>query len=700
MRILKLRTFIFLSLLAVVICVAPLTRRSVTAAGGDPQRSNASAKQPPAVIHGFDVANLDRTGNACTDFNAFANGGWMKNNPVPPAYARWGKFEELAEKNQDVLHGILEEAARNRTAKRGSLEQKLGDYYSSCMDEQRIESEGLRPLEPEFQRINAVKNAQDLQSEIAHLHDEGVRTLFGFGSAQDFKNAQAVIAQATQGGIALPDRDYYTSGDEKSKQLREAYVQHVARMFVLAGDDADTAAKEARTVLDIETHLAESSKTRVERRDPEANYHKMTVAELNEMTPHFDWAQYLNRRGLSIVKEVNVGQPEFFKALDKMLTNVPVDDWHTYLRWHLLNQSSPLLSSAFVKEDFDFNGRTLTGAQEQLPRWKRCVAGTDRALGEALGQFYVQKAFTPQTRERARQMVANLISVLREDLSTISWMSDETRQKATAKLDAYMQKIGYPDKWRNYEALDVTRGAYIENVHRSSEFEIKYNLGKVGRPVDRTEWGMTPPTVNAYYNPSMNEIVFPAGIMQPPFFDPQADDAINYGGMGAVIGHEMTHGFDDQGARFDASGNLLNWWTPTDFKNFRSRTDCVVNQFNGFEVEPGLFEQGKLVVGESVADLGGLTIAYRAFEKSQAGKPKKLIDGFTPEQRFFLAWAQVWAGNIRPEEARNRVKTDPHPLSRFRVNGPLSNMPEFAAAYSCKVGDPMVRPPDKRCQIW
>jgi putative endopeptidase len=418
------------------------------------------------------------------------------------------------------------------------------------------------------------------------------------------------------------------------------------------------------------------------------------------LTPHFDWAQYLKLRGLANVQEVNVGQPDFLKAVDKLLTTVPLADWQTYLRWRILDSSAPLLSSAFVEEDFNFNGRTLSGTQEMLPRWKRCVEGTDAALGEAVGEFYVKKAFTPQTRARAQEMVKNLIAALHEDLPTLTWMSDETRQRAAAKLDAFLRKIGYPDTWRNYEALDVSRGAYLENVRRASEFEIKRNLGKIGRPVDRTEWGMTPPTVNAYYNPTMNEIVFPAGIMQPPFFDPLADDAINYGGMGAVIGHEMTHGFDDQGAQFDAEGNLKNWWTAEDLKNFRDRTDCVVRQFDAYEAEPGLHLQGKLVVGESVADLGGLTLAYRAFQKAQAARPAKPIDGFTPEQRFFLAWAQVWASSIRPEEARRRVITDPHPLARFRVNGPLSNMPQFAAAYQCKAGDAMVRPPEQRCQIW
>jgi putative endopeptidase len=683
--------------LVFILCAVLATARRGSAAL-TPQAAVKAA--PAADIHGFDTANLDRNASACQDFNQFANGGWMERNPVPPAFARWGKFEELREKNQTVLRDILEAAAHNQKVKRGTTEQKVGDFYAACMDEPSIEAAGAKPLAPEFARIAAIKDVRGLQDQIAHMHSLGLGTLFRFSAAQDFKNSQSVIAQLSQGGISLPDRDYYLKDDDRSKQLRDEYAKHVAKMFELAGDTAETAGKEAQTVIEIERKLAEASKTRAERRDPAANYNKMSVAALNQLTPHIEWSQYLSQRGLTSVQEINVAQPDFLKAADKLLTSVPLEDWRVYLRWHLLNSSAPLLSAAFVQEDFNFNGRVLTGAKEMLPRWKRCVAGTDQALGEALGEFYVKKAFTPETKKRAQAMVVNLITALRQDLSTLSWMSDVTRQRAIAKLDAYLRKIGYPDKWRNYEALDIGRGAYIENVRRASEFEIKRNLGHIGKPVDRTEWGMSPPTVNAYYNPSINEIVFPAGIMQPPFFDPLADDAINYGGMGAVIGHEMTHGFDDQGARFDAEGNLVDWWTPADFKNFKERTDCVVKQFDAFEAEPGLHLNGKLVVGESVADLGGLTVAYAAFKQAQGGRPGKTIDGFTPEQRFFLAWAQVWAGNIRPEYARQLVVVDPHPLARFRVNGPLSNMAQFATAFQCKEGDPMVRPPDKRCQIW
>jgi putative endopeptidase len=606
----------------------------------------------------------------------------------------------LDEQNTMVLHDILEGLLKKPKLAPGN-EQKIADFYRSCMDEQTIEAEGVKPLEGEMERIDQINDVLSLEDEIARFHAHRIPAVFGFGVTQDFKDSTTIIAQANQGGLGLPDRDYYLSDDAKSKATREEYQKHVARTFVLMGDAPDRAAAEAATVLKIETKLAEASSTRIQRRKPEENYHPMTKALLIEMAPHFDWGRYFRNIGLPEIAKVNVGQPNFFKSADGMLTSVPVDDWKPYLRWHLVNAVSNTLSSKFVEESFNFNGKYLQGTKEILPRWKRCVGSTDRALGEALGQLYVEKTFTPQAKLRAQTMVKNLIEALRDDLTTLSWMSNETRQKAIAKLEAFQRKIGFPDKWRNYEALQVAKGAYYNNIVSAGEFDFRRNLGKIGKPVDRTEWGMSPPTVNAYYNPSMNEIVFPAGILQPPFYDPKADDAFNYGGIGAVIGHEMTHGFDDQGAKFDANGNLVMWWTADDFKKFSERTNCVVQQFNGFEVEPGLNQKGELVVGESVADLGGLTVAYAAYQKSLKGKPRpKNINGFTPEQRFFLGWAQVWAQNIRPEAARLLTAVDPHPLARFRVNGPLSNMPQFTSAFACKAGDAMVRPPDKRCQIW
>ena len=700
MRLFRRRALLIvlsLALIALSMTASRTSRAAFNEADSDPLGLFVGSPQK-AVASGFDPANLDRSANACQDFNQFANGGWIAKNQVPPAYPTWGRFQVLNEQNQMVLHDLLEGLLKKKTLAKGN-EQKLADFYGSCMDEQKIESEGITPLADELKRINDISDILSLEDEIARFHSHRIPAIFGFGVAQDFKDSKSYIAQTAQGGLGLPDRDYYTKDDDKSKQTRDAYLKHVARTFELMGDDADRAAAEAKTVMNIETKLAENSSTRVQRRNPDANYHPMIKSQLLELTPHFDWGRYFRNVGLPEIGKVNVGQPDFFKAADKLLTDIPVEDWKTYLRWHLVNAASPALSNKFVEESFDFNGKFLQGTKEILPRWKRCVSGTDRVMGEALGQLYVEKTFTPKARARAAGMVKNLIEALRDDLTTLSWMSDQTRQRAIAKLDAFVRKVGFPDKWRSYEVLQVNRGPFYNNTVAAGEFEFKYNLGRLNRPVDRSEWGMSPPTVNASYSASLNAITLPAGILQPPFYDPNADDAFNYGGIGAAIGHEMTHGFDDQGAKFDADGNLVMWWTPEDFKKFTERTDCVVKQFDSYEVEPGLHQNGKLVVGESVADLGGLTVAYAAYQKSLQGKPRpKTIDGFTPEQRFFLGWAQVWAGNIRPEAARLLTATDPHPLARFRVNGPLSNIQAFAQAFGCKAGDAMVRA--DRCQIW
>lgn len=696
------RRALFLTLCICLLAIGAIENRKADASRNEIAATfDVSADKPQqSVIAGFDFSNIDRSASACADFNKFANGGWMAKNPIPGAYSVWGRFTQLDEQNVNVLRDILDGLLKKKRLAAGN-EQKIADFYGTCMDEARIETEGIKPLEPELQRIANISDLLSLQDEIANLHAHRIPAVFGFGASQDFKDSTTIIAQLVQGGLGLPDRDYYLSDDAKNKATRAEYEKHVARTFELMGDSPEQSAKEAATVMKIETKLAENSATRIQRRNPEANYHPMTKGMLIDMTPDFDWGRYFRNINLPQVGKVNVGQPDFFKAASKLLRDASIEDWKVYLRWHVVNATSNTLSSKFVQESFNFNGKYLQGTTEMLPRWKRCVASTDRALGEALGQLYVAKTFTPQAKERARTMVANLVAALKDDLTTLSWMGDETRKKAIAKLEAYVRKIGYPDKWRDYEALRVNRGAYYNNAIAAGEFDFRRNLGKIGKPVDRTEWIMSPPTVNAYYNPQFNEIVFPAGILQPPFYDAKADDAFNYGGMGAVIGHEMTHGFDDQGARFDANGNLVMWWTPDDYKKFTDRTNCVVKQFDSFEVEPGLFQKGQLVVGESVADLGGLTVAYAAYQKSLEGKPRpKDINGFTPEQRFFLGWAQIWAQNIRPEAARLRNATDPHPLGRFRVNGPLANMPQFAAAYACKEGDAMVRAADKRCQIW
>lgn len=647
---------------------------------------------------GFDTKNLDRSCKPCDDFFEFAMGGWIKANPIPPEYSTWGSFTVLLDKNQQNLRQILETEENAKPAS-GSNGQKIGDFYASCMDTSAIDAAGVKPIEGELARIAAVRDIATLQAETARLQEQGVSAMFRFGSRQDAKDSTEVIAQAGQGGLGLPDRDYYLRDDEKSKKLRDAYEAHAQKLFELLGDPADKATAEAKTIMGIETALAKASMTNVEVRDPNKTYHRMTVAEVQALTPNFSWSAYFGQVGQPGLKDLNVGQPDFFKALSEQLKSTPLDDWKTYLRWTLVNTTAPGLSESFVAEDFAFNGKELRGTKEILPRWKRCVTATDRSLGEALGQVYVEKYFPPEAKAHALEMVHNLTAALRQDLPTLSWMGSATRQAAITKLQAFGVKIGYPDKWRDYSGLKIERNDYMQNELGAAHFEFQRQLNKIGKPVDKTEWGMTPPTVNAYYRSSMNEIVFPAGILQPPFYDPRADDGVNYGGMGAVIGHEITHGFDDQGSKFDAQGNLKNWWSADDLKNFQGRAKCVSDQFDGYVVDGDLHENGKLVLGESIADLGGLTIAYAAYENSLEGKPRPPEkDGFTAEQRFFLGWAQIWGANERLEYARLLANTNPHPLPRFRGNGPLSNMAQFAKAFGCKKGDAMVR--EDACKIW
>jgi putative endopeptidase len=659
--------------------------------------SHLKARNAADSSWGFSTANLDTTCKPCDNFYQFAMGGWLKDNPIPAEYATWGTFTQLRDKNLTAMRTILEAAAKSNAAV-GSNEQKIGDFYASCMDTSAIEAAGLKPIAGELATIDAINDRKSLDAAIVRLQREGASLLFRFSSAQDIKDSTRVIAAASQGGLGMPDRDYYFRDDDKSKQLRADYERHVAKMFELAGDPPDQAASEAKTVVTIETGLAKASRTRVELRDPEKNYNLMPLAEMKTLTPDWSWETYLHAIGAPPVEQVNVRQPEFFKEMNQELASVSLPDWKIYLRWHVIHDSAPALPDRFVQENFDFYDRKLSGTKEILPRWKRCVQSTDQSLGEALGQVYVDKYFPPAAKARAKEMVNNLIAALRDDIPTLSWMGPETKKEALAKLEAFNVKIGYTDKWRDYSKLSIDRGSYAANARRGIEFEYARQLAKIGKPVDRTEWGMTPPTVNAYYNSTMNEIVFPAGILQPPFYDPNADDAVNYGGIGAVIGHEISHGFDDQGSKFDGKGNLHEWWTPDDRKNFTDRADCVVNQFNGYEVEPGLHQNGKLVLGESIGDLGGVAIAYAAYEKSIEGKSPKDIDGFTPEQRFFLGWAQVWGTNQRAEAARLQTNTDPHPLARFRGNGPLSNLEAFAKAFGCKKGDAMVR--EQLCKIW
>ncbi len=649
-------------------------------------------------VHGTNPADMDASAKACVDFFQYADGGWIKAHPIPPEYPRWGTFNVLAEENRDKLHGILEALAARKDLVPGSDDRKLSDFWGACMDEKAIEAAGAKPIEPELARIAAIKTPAELQAEVARLQSSGVRVLFGFGSEQDRKNSDEVIASLRQGGLGLPDRDYYLNDDARSKQIREKYADHVARMLELLGDGAAQAKAEAAAVLALETDLAKISMTRVEQRNPDNTYHRIPTAELAKLAPDFDWPAYFRAQETPAIASLNVAQPEFVRGVGALLAKVPLEQWKTYLRWHLVSWAAPQLSSPFVNEEFDFRGKVLQGTEKIEERWKRCVGATDRQLGFALGRLYVEKYFPPEAKKQADELVHNLIAALRADIATLDWMSPATKKAAIAKLDALTPKIGYPDKWRDYSKYQVTADSFAGNVQRGDRYEFHRVIDKIGQPVDRSEWGMTPPTVNAYYSPSRNEIVFPAGILQPPFFDPKADPAVNYGAIGAVIGHEMTHGFDDQGRKFDAKGNLKEWWTPQDAKNYEERAACVEKQFAAYEVQPGLHENGKLVLGESIADLGGLTIAHMAYERSLDGAKPPVIGGLTADQRFFLAFARVWSGAARPQYEQMQVRVDPHPAAQFRAIGAPSNMPAFAAAFGCKPGDPMVRA--EQCRIW
>ena len=646
----------------------------------------------------IDPRNFDTAVKPQDDFYEYASGGWIKANPVPSAYSTWGAFNEVDEHNKAALRKILENAAK--AEHRDPIEQKVGDFYASGMDEAAIEAAGIAPLQPELDRIAKIATVADVQAAIAHLHRLRINAGFFFTSEQDPKNSVMMIAAGGQAGLGLPDRDYYFRDDDKSKLLREQYVSHVARMLELAGDPPEAAKAEALAVMKLETALAQGSKTLVELRDPVANYHKMPPGDVQNLTPHFDWKSYFAILGLAQSGDIDIGQPEFLGAFDKALSDTQVADWKAYLRWHLIHAAAPYLNASIVNENFDFYGRKLTGRQQLRDRWKRVLDEVDEGIGEALGQLYVARCFPPESKIRMIKLVDNLRAALRDRLQTLEWMDGPTRAAALKKLEAFGVKIGYPDKWIDYSNLKVDRGAYVLNVFRADDFNFQRDLSKIGRPVDRGEWGMTPPTVNAYYNPTMNEIVFPAGILQPPFFDAQADDAVNYGGIGAVIGHEMTHGFDDEGRQFDAQGNLAEWWSPGSAARFKERTQAIVKQFNAYVAIDGLHINGELTQGENIADLGGVKIAYAALQKALAGQPRAAIGGHSPEQRFFLSWATVWRESIRPEAERLQVNTDPHSPARFRVNAPLSNLAEFVAAFDVPEGAPMRRPAGERVVIW
>lgn len=650
---------------------------------------------------GIETANFDSSFSPANDFFNFSNGGWIKSNPIPDDQVRWGTFNILRDNNKAYLRELAEAAAANKAAAKGSPDQLVGDFWQSAMDTVAIEKTGLAPIRPEQQAIDAIKDIKGVLAMVARMQSYGASPLFGFYPGQDPKNSEVVVPQIYQGGLSLPDRDYYLKDDARSKMIRDEFIKHVTAMFTLSGTDAKTAAANAAVVMRIETELAKASMTRVELRDPFKTYNKVTIAGLDSLTPSLKWADMLD--GMGVPKRYDylvLGQPEFLKAVEKQLSTAGVSDWKTYLHWNLLHYADNLTTYAMEMEAFRFYSQVLNGQKQIQPRWKRVVDMTDGLLGDAMGQMYVAKYFPPDAKKKADELVSNLIAVYDERIKQLDWMSDATKQKALDKLHSIMRKIGYPDKWKDYNGLEIVRGNYFQNVVNASLWLNDFAMNKIGQPVDRTEWGMTPPTVNAYYNPSMNEIVFPAGILQPPFFNAKADDAVNYGGIGAVIGHEITHGFDDEGRNFDAKGNLSKWWLPEDSAKFMSKAKLIVDQFNGFTVLDTLHVNGELTLGENIADLGGISIAYEAFKRTEQGKSGKMIDGLTPDQRFFIGFATVWAGSIRPEAAAQRIITDPHSPAEFRVNGTLSNVAAFYSAFGVKEGDKLFRADSLRAKIW
>ncbi|OON71094.1 M13 family metallopeptidase [Hymenobacter sp. CRA2] len=661
------------------------------------------AEQPSQPGVGLDVTAINKSASPCDDFFQYASGAWLKSTPIPATESTWGSWNTLIDQNNAVLRQILNDAAANKTAQKGSNLQKVGDFYATAMDTVAIERAGLKYLQPELARITAIKDLKSLQNALVRQQQLQTRSVFGVGVNQDRKISTQYAVYLSQGGLTLPDRDYYLKDDARSKQIRTAYTTYLVNTFKQLGDNEAAAQKNAATVLRLETRFAKASKDRVALRDPYANYNKMTVAEANQQFPNLGVASMLQQLGLGSAKEVIVGQPDFLKDASAALKTEPLNDWKTYLRWHVTSSFASALPQAYVDESFRFQ-QVLSGAKQQQPRWKRMLRATDASLGEAFGQLYVDKAFTPETKAKALEMVANIKSAMADHIQQLPWMSAGTKQEALKKLNAFTVKIGYPDKWKDYSALTISRESYLQNVINARLWEAKDNISRYGKPIDRSVWGMTPPTVNAYYNSSLNEIVFPAGIMQPPFFDPKADDAVNYGGMGAVIGHEITHGFDDRGRQSDAEGNLRDWWTKEDAAEFTKRADLVGAQYSAFQPLDSVFVNGKLTMGENLADFGGTALAYSALQKQLQRKygnnPRPRYDGFTPEQRFFLAWAQVWRTSARPEYIRQQVLTDPHSPAQYRTNGPLMNMPEFYQAFGCKPGDKMVRNDQQRATIW
>ena len=657
-----------------------------------------SCRQEPPKLKAIDLADMDKSYSPATDFDNYSNGGWKKRFPIPDEKSRFGSFDLLADSGevqvQKLITGI---ASSKQTA--GSIASKIADFYNTGMDTAKIETDGLAPVQPLFNEISAIQNKDDVMKVVADLHTQGIRPMYSLFSDADQKNSEMVVAYLYQGGLGMPDRDYYMKDDERSKSIQEAYKIHLQKIFVLAGDNEANSKLNSTIVYKLEYRLAKSSMTLLEQRDPHKIYHKMNLEGLRKISPEIDWLVQFQNLGLKNPGDFIVGQPDFVAELGKMLNEVSVDDWKIYLKWQVLRSTASYLPLAFVNQSFDFFGKTLSGQMAQRPRWKRVQESTNGALSEALGQLYVQKYFPAESKKRMIELVNNLRVSLGDRIQQLAWMSNETKAKALDKLAAITVKVGYPDKWRDYSSLEVSTDSYCANVLRARQFDFNYMISKVNKPVDRTEWMMAPQEVNAYYNPSMNEIVFPAAILQPPFFYVDGDDAVNYGAIGVVIGHEMTHGFDDQGCQYDKVGNLNNWWTDEDSKLFKERTTVLVNQFNGFTVLDTLKANGELSLGENIADLGGLNVAFNALHKVLTGNEKP-IDGFTPDQRFFLAYAHLWAQNIRDKEIVRRTKEDPHSLGRFRILGPLRNMPEFHKAFDVKEGDYMYLKEADRAVIW
>ncbi len=667
----------------------------------NPAQQARPAEQPLTELPytpSLDIPSMDRAADPCSDFYQFSCGGWMVNHPIPPDQASWSVYGKLGEENMRYLWGALEDLAKKREG-RSPVQQKIGDYFGACMDASAVEKLGSKPLQPLLREIASMKSRSDLAKLLAEQHqrDYGSGWLFGFGSDQDFGDATQVIAFAHAGGLGMPDRDYYTKTDARSKELRRKYLQHVTNMLEMTGESKSQAATDAKTVMRIETTLAQASLTRVERRDPYNVYHKMSPGDLSKLTPRFDWKRYLAGNDLANVSTINVTEPKFFQAVDKAIGTVPLSDWKAYLRWHAVHARAPYLSRKFVAEDFDFYRKTLRGVSEMPPRWKQCVRYVDRDLGEALGQEFVQRTFSADTKARTVDMTQRIEKAMENEIKGLDWMTGATKRRALEKLHAIANKIGYPDRWRDYLPVDVKPDDFLGNVTRATVFESHRELAKIGKPVDRGEWGMTPPTVNAYYNPQMNDINFPAGVLQPPLFDPKLDDAPNYGNTGSTIGHELTHGFDDEGRQFDAHGNLKDWWTPEDAKAFEERVQCVRDQYAQYTIIDDIKINSKLTSGEDVADLGGTLLAYLAWKDADPNEMQER-DGFTPEQRFFIGFAQWACENQRPENLRANAITNPHSPGKYRINGIVSNMPEFKKAFKCGEKAPMVR--EKACKVW